>query len=122
MQQFCARPLKRHSFAVAFEENCSAENQFGWSVILLAGITPGDDSVCCGVETNHAMEQNAVGAERERDISTTQFASIHRLGDDCIAIQDVRLHALTVREETHLQAALQDGFAQHRELRRITPQ
>jgi hypothetical protein len=68
------------------------------------------------------MEQNAVRAERERNVSAAQFAGGYLLGDDRIAIQDVGLHALPVREEAHLQAALQHGFAQHRELRRITPQ
>jgi hypothetical protein len=122
VQQFCAGPLERNSLAVAFEADRSAEHQFGGGIILLASIAAGNNSVGCGVEANHAMKQNAMGAERQRDISAAQFAGVNRLGDDRIAIQDVRLHALPMREKTHLQAAPQCGLAQHRELRRITPQ
>jgi hypothetical protein len=122
VQQFCAGSVQRNPFAVAFEADGSAENQRGGSVVLLAGVATGDDSVRFGIEADHAMQQNTVRAKRERNVSATQFAGGYLLGDNRIAIQDVRLHALPVREETHLQAALQHGFAQHRELRRITPQ
>jgi hypothetical protein len=68
------------------------------------------------------MEENAVAAKCERDISAPEVLRAYRLGDDRVAAQDVRLHALPVREETHLRAALEGGLAEHRELRRITPQ
>jgi hypothetical protein len=122
VQQFCARPLQRNSFAVALQADGPAENQGGGSVVLLAGVAAGDDSVCFRVEADHAMEQNAMSAKCERNISLAQLARVHRLGDHRIAVQDVRLHALPVREKTHLQAALQHVLAQQRELRRITPQ
>jgi hypothetical protein len=61
-------------------------------------------------------------AKCESDISAAQLFRDYRLGYYGVAIQHVRLHAPAVREKTHLQAALQHSFAEHRELRRITPQ
>jgi hypothetical protein len=122
VQQLCTGRLQRNSFAVAFNADGSAQNEFGWSVVLLAGVAAGDNSVCGGVNANHAMEQNAVAAEGERDISAPEILRTDRLGDYRVAAQDVGLHALPVREETHLRAALEGGLAEHRELRRITPQ
>jgi hypothetical protein len=122
MQQRCAGRLERNSLTVAFDADGSPEHKFGWRVVLLAGVAARDNSVGRGISANHAMEQNAVLTESERDIAAPQIVRVHRLRDYRIAVQDVRLHALPVRKETHLQTTLQDLLAQHRELRRITPQ
>jgi hypothetical protein len=88
-------------------------------VRLLAGVTARDDFAGGAIGEANAMDAEAIFAVRQRDIAAPQFLSLRRSHDNGIALQNIGLHALTVRAETHISAALEERLAKGRKLRGV---
>jgi hypothetical protein len=111
----CCRSLP----SVALDGYDSSKNAIGGGVIFLTGIAARDDAAGGTIGDRDPVHSEAVLAARQRHIALPQFTARSRGDYHRIAIQDIRLHALTLCAKSHLRTTIEERLANRRKFRAI---
>src|SRR5580692_9381433 len=91
------------------------------SVAFLAGVGTGNNFAGHSVREANAMNAKAVISMGQGDVTTSQIFLMGWRDDHRVVIQNIGLHALTLRAKTNAGAAFEEGLANGGELRGVAP-
>jgi hypothetical protein len=106
VQQVGSGRAKQNLFPVALDRDDLSQNDFRWFIILLAGIAARHNPARHLIPADDSMKPEACATARQHDVAPPRLAHGNRRHLYRVAIQHVRLHALSACLKPHPQSTL----------------